>query len=89
MDFELEIDEKEKDGMELVIDGLTITIPEHLVEERINLTGMQKEEIKEHLIESGQTLKKCWLKNNTYNPSTFEKKYIDWLDNEMSIYRPR
>ena len=88
MDFNLEIDEKEKEGMELTIDGLTIIIPENLVEERMNLVGETRGEIQKEFERKAYNLKECFVMTNKYNPSTFEKLYIDYLDSELDIFRP-
>lgn len=87
MDFYDIEDEREKENMELIIDGLKIEIPEELVQERIELMDISSEEVREILIHQANKYKKCLTSNGKYNVNTFESKFVAYLDSEMDVYR--
>jgi len=87
MDFEYELEEREKNNMKITIDNLTIEVPEKLNEERMNLMAMNKEEVKQSLERRMKNLKDCLLLTKTYKAETFEKRFLEYLDSEMAIYR--
>jgi len=88
MDFELELEEREKNNMEIMLDGLIIKIPENLIEEMMNLYHIKEEQTKEMITRQARAFKECLIFNNEYDEETFEKKYIQYLDEDLDFYRP-
>jgi len=74
-------------SMELEIDGLKIEIPENLVQERMELIGISREEVQEKLEKKLQVFQKCLISNNEYNENTFGDRFVRHIDSEMAIYR--
>lgn len=80
--------ERETNQMELIIDGLTIEIPENLIQERMDLMDISREKVEEMIYKQIKEYKECLLFNKKYNRSVFAQKFIDYLDSELAIYRP-
>ena len=87
MDLELELEEREKNNMEIMLDGLTLEIPEKLVKEHLEIYGCGNQELHEVLTEQANAYKKCLISNNEYQKCSFEKMFINHIDNGLAFYR--
>ena len=79
--------EKETDGMELVIDEIIFEIPEELVQERMDLFKMDRQNAIEYIKDSLSGYLACFSKTETNTPE-FKEKAIDWLNGETDIFKP-
>lgn len=89
MDFELDYErERELEGMIIEIDGLEIEVPENLIQEKMNLIEKSREYVINRYKEKAIVYKNCLLKNNKYSDDTFEQEFLEYLDDELDIFRP-
>lgn len=90
MDLYDEIDdrEKEKDIMTLHVDDITLEIPEELLEERMQLLHFDsKEENITDLIKEHNTYLKCFIRNEKGFNSSYNEKFIGYLQSELNIFK--
>lgn len=86
LDFEEER-EKEKDSMQLEIDGMILEIPEELLNmmEEVLLFESRKQLINEITITIG-ALKKCFSEEDLKEKS-FQDRAIEYLQDEVKFYQ--
>ena len=86
--YEFDEREKEQDGMEIVIDGLKIEIPEELIQERMELMCFDtREDVVKDIKDSLSGYLKC-LDSKKINNPLLNDEIIEWLHSEMQIYNP-
>jgi len=91
MDFELELDEREKDNiMTLVLDEITLEIPEELIKEREKLMHFpsRKKNI-EHIKYEHNIFLDYFLEKHNQDLTKYNQEFINYLNGQIEWFRPQ